>query len=82
MDNSDWFTDILAPIATKEAALSELRNVKETLQNEVAAQQEELERIQGVKRKQQEKHTQSKAVLTSAKKRYDGWLAFYIQRPL
>ena len=60
MDNSDQFADILAQIATEEAALSELCNMQETLQNEAVAKQAELERVQGVKRKQQEKHTQPK----------------------
>ena len=49
----------MAQIATEEAALSELCNMQKTLQNEVAAKQAELERVQCVKRKQ-EKHTQPK----------------------
>ena len=59
MDNSDTLTDLMTQIATEQATLSKLCNIKETLQNEVVAKQEELERVQGVKRKQ-EKHTQPK----------------------
>ena len=60
MDNSDPLTDLMELIATEQATLLKLCNIKETLQNEVVAKQEELERVQGVKRKQQEKHTQPK----------------------
>ena len=60
MDNSDPLTDLMAQIATEQATMSKLCNIKETLQNEVVAKQEKLERVQGVKRKQQEKHTQPK----------------------
>ena len=60
MDDSDQLTDLIAQIATEKAALSKLSIIKETLQNEVVAKKEELEMAQGVKRKQQEKHTQPK----------------------
>ena len=60
MDNSAEVTHLLAKIATEEASLAKLCNIKETLQNEVVTIQEELEKVQGVKRKQQDKHTQPK----------------------
>ena len=59
MDNSAEVTHLLAQIATEEASLAKLCNIKETLQNEVVTIQEELEKVQGVKRKQ-DKHTQPK----------------------
>ena len=52
MDNSAEVTHLLAQIATEEASLAKLCNIKETLQNEVVTIQEELENVQGVKRKQ------------------------------
>ena len=55
MDNSTEVTHLLAQIATEEASLAKLCNIKETLQN-----QEELQKVQGVKRKQQDKHTHPK----------------------
>ena len=58
MDNSAEVTDLLPQIATEEASLAKLCNIKETLQNEVVTIQEKLEKVQGVKRKQQDKHTQ------------------------
>ena len=57
MDNADELTNLLAQIARQEAGLSKLSMVKETLQNEVEAKKGELQRAQGVKRKQQEKYT-------------------------
>ena len=60
MDNSAHLTDLLAQIATEEASLVKLHNMKETLQNEVVTTWEELEKLQGVNRKQQDKHTQPK----------------------
>ena len=59
MDNSAEVTQLLAQIATEEASLAKLCNIKETLQNEVITIQEELENVQGVKRKQ-DKHTHPK----------------------
>ena len=59
MDNSAEVTHLLAQIATEEASLAKFCNIKETLQNEVVTMQEELEKVQGVKRKQ-DKHTQPK----------------------
>ena len=60
MDHSAEATDLLAQIATEEASLAKLCYIKETLQNEVVTIQEELEKVQGVKRIQQDKHTQPK----------------------
>ena len=60
MDNSAEVTHLLAQIATEEASLAKLCNIKETLQNEVVTIQKKLEKVQGVKRKQQDKHTQLK----------------------
>ena len=60
MDKSDQLTDLEAQIAREQASLLQLHIMKETLQSEVVAKQEELERVQGLKRKQQEKHTLSK----------------------
>ena len=57
MDNLDPLTDLMAQIATEQAALSKLCFIKERLENEVVANKEELARAQGVKQKQ-EKHTQ------------------------
>ena len=57
MDKSDQLTDLEAQIATEQASLLQLHIMKETLQSEVVAKQEESERVQGLKRKQQEKHT-------------------------
>ena len=45
MDKSHQLADLMAQIATEEATLSELYNMKETLQSEVVAKQEELERL-------------------------------------
>ena len=56
MDNLDPLTDVMAQIATEQAALSKLCFIKERLENEVVAKKE-LARAQGVKRKQ-EKHRQ------------------------
>ena len=60
MDKSDQLTDLEAQIAREQASLLQLHIMKETLQSEVVAKQEELERVQGLKRKQQEKHIPSK----------------------
>ena len=60
MDKSDQLADLEAQIAREQASLSQLYNMKQTLQSEVVAKQEELERVQGLKRKQQEKHIPSK----------------------
>ena len=59
MDKSDQLTDLEAQIAREQASLLQLHIMKETLQSEVVAKQEELERVQGLKRKQ-EKHRPSK----------------------
>ena len=58
MDNLDPLTDVMAQIATEQAALSKLRFIKERLENEVVAKRKELARAQSVKRKQQEKYRQ------------------------
>ena len=58
MDNLDPLTDVMGQMATEQAALSKLCIIKERLENEVVAKKKELARLQGVKRKQQEKHTQ------------------------
>ena len=63
MDNSAEVTHLLAQIATEEALLANLCNIKGTLQNEVVTIQEELEKVQGVKRKQQDKYAQPKKKL-------------------
>ena len=47
----------MAELAVAEVTKTKLEQMKDTLQNEVLAE-EELERLQGVKRKQQQKHTQ------------------------
>ena len=60
MGKSDQLTDHEAQIAREQASLLQLDIMKETLQSEVVAKQEELERVQGLKRKQQEKHIPSK----------------------
>ena len=56
MDKSDQLLDLEAQIAKEQASLLQLHIMKETLQSEVVAKQEELERVQGLKRKQQKKH--------------------------
>ena len=56
MDKSDQLTDLEVEIAS----LLQLHIRKDTLQSEVVAKKEELERVQGLKRKQQEKHIPSK----------------------
>ena len=60
MDKSDQLTALEAQVAREQASLLQLHIMKETLQSEVVAKQEELERLQGLKRKQQEKHRPSK----------------------
>ena len=60
MDNSACLRDLLAKIATEEASLAKLCNMKETLQNEVETTSDKLEKLQGVNRKQQDKHKQPK----------------------
>ena len=60
MDISDQLVDLEAQIAREQASLLQLHIMKETLQSEVVAKQEELEKVQGLKRKQQEKHIPSK----------------------
>ena len=60
MDKSDQLADLEAQIARQQASLLQLHIMKETLQSEVVAKQEELESVQGLKRKQQEKHRPSK----------------------
>ena len=52
MDKSDQLADLEAQIAREQASLLQLHIMKETLQSEVVAKQEELERVQGLKRKQ------------------------------
>ena len=52
MDKSAHLTDLLAQIATEEASLAKLQNIKETLQNEVETTWDKLEKLQGVNRKQ------------------------------
>ena len=42
MDNSDPLADVMAQIATEQATLLKLCNIKETLQDEVVAKHEEL----------------------------------------
>ena len=54
MDNLDPLTDVMAQIATEQAALSKLCFIKERLENEVVAKKEELARAQCVKIKQEE----------------------------
>ena len=51
MDRSDQLTDLEAQIAREQASLLQLHIMKETLQSEVVAKQEELERVQGLKKK-------------------------------
>ena len=67
MANADPLADLMAQIATEVAALSKLWKMKQMLQNEVVAKQEELQRLHGVKRKQ-EKHTQPKKKQTTGQK--------------
>ena len=47
MDKSDQLADLEAQIAREQASLLQLHIMKETLQSEVVAKQEELERVQG-----------------------------------
>ena len=58
MDKSAHLADLLVQIATEEASLAKLQNIKETLQNEVETTWDKLEKLQGVNRKQQFKHAQ------------------------
>ena len=60
MDKSDQLTALEAQVAREQASLLQLHIMKEKLQSEVVAKQEELERLQGLKRKQQEKLRPSK----------------------
>ena len=50
----------MAELAAQKATLTKIMHMNETLQNEVAAKEDELERLHNVKRKQQEKRTQPK----------------------
>ena len=60
MDKSAHLADLLAHIATEEASLAKLWNIKEALQNEVETTRAKLQKLQGVNRKQQFKHAQPK----------------------
>ena len=68
MDKSAHLADLLVQIATEGASLAKLQNVKETLQNEVETVWDKLEKLQGVNRKQQFKHTQPKEKQMTGKK--------------
>ena len=68
MDKSAHLTDLLVQIATEEASLAKLQNIKETLQNEVETTRDKLEKLQGVNRKQQFKHAQPKEKQTTGNK--------------
>ena len=48
MDKSDQPADLEAQIAREQASLLQLHIMKETLQSEVVAKQEELGRVQGL----------------------------------
>ena len=54
MDDSDPLADVMAELAAQKATLTKIMHMKETLQNEVAANEDELERLHSVKR---ETHT-------------------------
>ena len=67
MDTSAHLADLLVQIATEEASLAKLQNIKETLQNEVETTWDKLEKLQGVNRKQF-KHAQPKEKQTTGTK--------------
>ena len=70
MDKSDQLANLEAQIAREQASLLQLHIMKETLQSEVVAKQEELERAQGLKRKQQEKHIPSQIPIVQVYKTF------------